>query len=292
MTEVRKAVRDTPATIGQALEGAAKRLAEAGVEEARRDARLLLAAALDVEIARVMGWPETLVELARLQSFDEMIRRRADREPVSRILGRREFWGLEFAVSPHVLDPRPETETLVEAVLDRIPDRGEAFSILDLGTGSGCILAALLSEYPKAEGLGVDLSFGAAAQARANAAALGLSERTHFSVGNWSESLAGEWKVIVSNPPYIISSHLAGLAAEVARFDPHLALAGGEDGLAAYRGLFAGLIGHLVPDGVLVVELGVGQADAVETLLREAGFTIEGRRRDLSGVTRCLLARA
>ena len=277
-------------TVGAALKQAVARLAAAGVEQPRLDARLLLAAALEVEVAQVIGWPERTIDPAAARRFDRSIVRRAAREPVSRILGRREFWGLELAVAPGILDPRPETETLVEAVLARFPDRSSPLDILDLGTGSGCILLALLSEFPQASGLGIDISLEAARVAGRNAERLGLAARCRFMVGNWCESLSGRWKVIVSNPPYIIHSAIPGLAPEVASFDPLLALSGGDDGLEAYRGLTAGLFRHLAPDGLLALELGAGQGDAVEALLSGAGFKVSGRLCDLSGVERCLLA--
>ncbi len=277
-------------TVGRALGRAAARLADAGVEQPRRDARLLLAEALEADAAQVAAWPERRLAAAAAARFEGFVARRAAREPVSRILGRREFWGLEFALAPATLDPRPETETLVEAVLERCADRDAAIPILDLGTGSGCLLLALLAELPRAFGLGLDRSFEAARQARANAYGLGLAARSRFVVGDWCESLGGEWKVIVSNPPYIINSDMAALAPEVALYDPRGALCGGEDGLDAYRRLAEGVGRLLSRDGILALEVGAGQADCVVEILSRAGLRVFDRRCDLAGLERCILA--
>lgn len=287
-----QAAAEEEVTVGAAVKQAVAQLAQSGVEQPRLDARLLLAAALDVDIAQVIGWPERTMDPPAVRRYETLIARRAAREPVSRILGRREFWGLELAIAPEILDPRPETETLVEAVLEHVQDRSAALDILDLGTGSGCLLLALLTELPNAVGLGIDISLEATDLARENARRLDLAARCRFAVGNWCESLSGRWKVIVSNPPYIIHSAIPGLAPEVTLFDPLLALSGGDDGLAAYRGLAAGLSRHLAPDGLLALEVGAGQANAVEALLCEAGLIVSRRLRDLSGVERCLLVGA
>lgn len=279
-------------TVGAVLKRAVARLTESGVDLPRLDARLLLAAVMETDVAQVIGWPERTIGQDLIRRYETSIARRAAREPVSRILGHREFWGLELAIAPATLDPRPETETLVEAVLARLPDRGAGLDILDLGTGSGCLLLALLTELPNAVGLGVDLSFEAICLARENARRLGLAPRCRFVVGNWCESLSGEWKVIVSNPPYIIRSAIPELAPEVSLFDPHMALSGGEDGLEAYRGLTAALPRHLAPGGLFALEVGAGKADAVAALMSGDGLTVTGRVRDLSGVERCILGSA
>ncbi len=277
-------------TVGGALQRAAARLAEAGVERPRLDARLLLAAVLDADPAQIAAWPERALAPAAAARFEGLVARRAAREPVSRILGKREFWGLEFELAPATLDPRPETETLVEAVLERCADRDAAIPILDLGTGSGCLLLALLAELPRAFGVGLDRSFQAAAQARENARRLGLAARSRFVVGDWYESLGGEWKVIVSNPPYIIEADIAALAPEVALYDPRGALCGGEDGLDAYRRLAQGVGRRLSRDGIVALEIGAGQADRVVEILSKAGLRVFDRRCDLAGVERCILA--
>ena len=278
------------ATLGGALDSAAARLQRAGVARSRRDARLLLAAALGAGPELLVGHPERSLSAAEAIRFDDLVSRRAAREPLSRILGRREFWGLEFRLSPAVLDPRPDSETLIEALLEALPQRGAELRILDLGTGSGCLLLALLSELPGAEGLGIDISRQAVAEAAGNAAALGLDARARFRVGDWCRELDGAWDVIVCNPPYIAEPEIAGLEPEVADHDPRLALAGGPDGLAAFRALVPAAARILAPAGVVGFEVGIGQADAVAELLGAAGFATPRRRRDLGGVERCLLA--
>jgi len=216
----------------------------------------------------------------------------AEHEPLSRIVGRREFWGLEFTLCGDTLDPRPETETVVEAVLRRVLDRDAPLRFLDLGTGTGCILLALLSEFPAATGFGVDLALGAVMTARRNAAALGLAERAHFLVGDWGTAMSGKFDVIASNPPYIASAALADLPPEVALYDPCLALDGGADGLGAYRALVVDLARLLQPGAVLVIEVGFSQAPAVAAMLRASGMAIEGCERDLAGIARCVVAGA
>ncbi len=283
-------IRGRQATIGAALDRAAASLEAAGVEQPRRDARLLLAETLGGGAALITGYPERRLDAAEVDRFAALIRRRTAREPVSRILGRRDFWSLTLRVTPHVLDPRPDSETLVEAVLARIEDRDAPLQVLDLGTGSGCLLLALLSELPRARGLGVDISPSALANARENARVLDLSSRAEFCRGDWARELVGSWQVIVSNPPYIIESAIADLAPEVARYDPNMALSGGADGLVAYRSLVPQAARLLAPGGILALEVGAGQADEVEQLLGAGGFLGLCRARDLTGTDRCVLA--
>ena len=212
---------------------------------------------------------------------------RAAGEPLSRIVGRREFWGLTFALSPEALDPRPETETIVEAALAAFAARrGEALRVVDFGVGSGALLAALLIEFPAARGLGVDLSPGAAAQARANLESLGLLVRAEIRVGDWATGLDGAFDLIVANPPYIPSGEIAGLAREVRDHDPRLALDGGADGLDAYRALAPQIARLLAPAGRFFVEVGAGQAAEVISIARAAGLGDLATHRDLVGIER------
>ncbi len=277
-------------SVASSLAWAATLLGAAGVELPRRDARLLLAAALGGRPDLVIGYPERLLEPGQASRFRALVERRAAREPVSRILGRREFWSLDLQVSPDVLDPRPESETLVEAVLARIDDRRAPLRILDLGTGSGCLLLALLTELPRARGLGVDISPAALDVARENARKLDLVPRAAFRQGDWAQGLAGSWQVIVSNPPYIMHQEIGDLAPEVACYDPKLALSGGADGLAAYRSLAPQVARLLAPDGVLGLEVGAGRAGEVGRLLGTAGLAVEDCVHDLAGHERCVLA--
>lgn len=277
-------------TLSQTLARMTARLAAAGIEGARRDARLLLTQALAAEPSLAITQPERTLNEAELARVEALIARREKHEPVSRILGRREFWSLTFGITPHTLDPRPDSETLVRALLDRIEDKNAPLHILDLGTGSGCLLLALLSELPAAHGLGVDISEAALRTARENAQSLGLGGRVQFLRGAWAEGLAGSWQVIVSNPPYIKDQEFEELAPEVAQFDPRLALAAGPDGLDAYRMLAPQAARLLAPGGLLALEIGIGQQESVGALLLEAGLTLLDRVRDLGDIERCLLA--
>jgi release factor glutamine methyltransferase len=276
-------------TVGSALAEAAAALAEAGFEQPRRQARRLIAAALGLSAAEVFARPERSLGAAERQRIAAILARMLAREPLTRILGRREFWGLEFALSAETLDPRPETETLVEAVLARRPDRQQVYRILDLGTGSGCLLLALLSELPNASGLGLDIAPGALAAARNNAEALGLGDRARFVAGDWGRSLAGRFDIIVANPPYIATGAIPGLPPEVRKHDPKRALDGGADGLAAYRAIAADLPRLLARGGLFATEIGSDQAEAVTHVLAEAGLAVAAVLADLAGLPRCVV---
>ncbi len=290
MDTMREPAGAGPASVARMLELAAARLRAAGVEGPRRDARLLLGAALGAGPELAIDRPERRLDGSERARFERLIARRAAREPVSRILGRRGFWSLEFKITPDTLDPRPDSETLVEAVLAQIDDRAAPLSILDLGTGSGCLLLALLAELPAARGLGVDISAAALKVARENARFLGLSVRARFERRDWAMGLGGFWQAIVSNPPYIKESEIEGLAPEVAHYDPNLALTAGLDGLDAYRALLPQAARLLERGGVLALEVGEGQQEAVEALLVATGLTPLCRNRDLAGIERCLVA--
>ena len=255
-------------------------------------ARRVIAAALGLSPAEIVSHPERALDDRQIERVRMTLDRTVEREPLSRILGRREFWGLEFALSADTLDPRPETETLVEAVLRRLPERGAALRLLDLGTGTGCILLALLSEFPAATGYGVDIAAGAVLAARRTAAALGFGERAHFVIGDWGSAVSGGFDVILANPPYIAGAALAALPREVALFDPFRALDGGSDGLDAYRALVPELRRLLRARAFFVCEIGSGQAPAVAAILQTNGLAIEGCEHDLAGLARCLVARA
>lgn len=266
-------------------------LAEAGIEEPQREARLLLCAALDLSLANLIArGDERLGEgAARLSQW---LARRLDREPLSRIRGSRAFHGRLFETSPAVLDPRPETELLVDAALGRLREVGlSAPRILDLGTGSSAIIVSLLAELPDARGVAVDISADALAIAARNALAHGVADRLAFLEGDLLAPVAGPFDLVVSNPPYIPSDDLATLEPEVRKFDPALALDGGADGFAFYRRIIAGAPEHLAPGGLLALELGVHQAQAVRALANEAGFSDLRLHRDLSGIERHLTAR-
>jgi len=255
------------------------------VDDPQREAALVLRAA-GVAAKDLIGDPDAQLGAAAVRA-EAYAARRAAGEPLSRIVGRREFWGLAFVLSPETLDPRPETETIVEAALAAFAARrGEALRIVDFGVGSGALLAALLSEFPAAHGIGVDLSPGAAAQARANLVSLGLAARIEIRLADWAAGLEGAFDLIVANPPYIASGDIAGLAREVKDYDPRLALDGGADGLDAYRALAPQIARLLAPAGRFFVEVGAGQAADVMSIARAAGLVDLATHRDLPGIER------
>jgi len=272
-----------------ALIGAALPVLEAaGVDEPARDARLLMrwASGLDgAGLAAAINEPAQSDEADR---FRGAVARRAAREPVSHITGRRTFWGREFIVTADVLDPRPETETLVAEALHRGPvDR-----VLDLGTGSGCILHTLLAEWPQATGTGTDISEAALKIARANAVALGVADRVQFHCGDWLAGLAGPFDLVVSNPPYIAADEMAELAPEVRDHEPARALSPGGDGLDAYRPILAGVRRVMRPGAYLMLEIGPSQSDAVATLAALAGLNVVQIIPDLDHRARVVLAQS
>lgn len=272
--------------IDDLIRDAARRLAAAGVDTARLDARLLLGEAVGRAV-----WPHESAPVDRgvTARFEALLERRLAREPVSRILGRRGFWTLDLLLSPDTLDPRPDTETLIEAAVEAFADRPPPRRILDLGTGSGCILLAALTVFPDATGLGVDRSPGAVAVARANAERNGLADRAEFRAVDWDEMTQERADLILSNPPYIRDDDVGGLAPEVALYDPRGALAAGPDGLDAYRSLFGVLPRLSVAQGIVVLELGVGQRDDVAGLAKSSGFTERNVHQDLGGIDRALV---
>lgn len=274
-------------TLSAALVQAVRDLRAAGVPDAATDARVLLAHAADIAPDRLtLHLPEEAPE-AVLARFATLIARRAAREPVSHLTGGRLFWGRRFIVTPDVLDPRPETETLVAEALAAPFAR-----VLDLGAGSGAIVLSLLAERADAVGLGVDLSPRALDVAQRNADALGLSARCHFAQGSWFAPVQGRFDLIVSNPPYIAADDMAGLSPEVRLYEPHLALTPGGDGLDAYRAIAAGVGAHLAPGGRVLLEIGPTQGDAVAQMLRGAGLDqvrvlpdLDGRDRVVAGTS-------
>jgi release factor glutamine methyltransferase len=268
------------------LREAVARLAAAGVPDAPRDARLLLAHALGIAPDRLTLHLADPPDPAAADRFAALVAARAARRPVSHLTGQRLFWGRSFRVTPAVLDPRPETETLVALAL------AEPFSrVLDLGTGSGCILLSLLADRPAATGLGVDLSADALAVAQGNAARLGVPDRAAFAVSDWCAAVPGHFDLIVSNPPYIAAAEMSGLAPEVLGHEPHLALTDGADGLTAYRAIAAQAPGHLAPAGRLMVETGPTQGPAVAALFAGAGLSGIRIHPDLDGRDRVVSAR-
>ncbi len=277
--------------LGELLAEAASTLAAAGLDSPRREARALFAALLPEGSAALYD-RSLAVDPALLLALRAATARRAAREPLARILGRREFWSLDFQLVPETLVPRPDSETLIGTALGELPLRDRPYRFLDLGTGSGCLLLALLSEYPGAWGLGVDLSEPALGQARRNAAALGLEGRAAFALSDWGSGLAGAFDLVASNPPYIRRAELAGLEPEVTLHDPLLALDGGPDGLQAYRALVPQAARLLAPGGLLALEFGEGQAESLAAIVAAEGFGACRLHADLGGRPRVLCARS
>jgi len=276
-------------TVGTFLTALTARFSQAGIDNPRLDARILVGHVLGIDPSMLFAHPEMEIGDAQYDSIEKAAHRRLAHEPVSRIIGRREFWSLDFDVTPDVLDPRPDTETLVSAILALKPSLPGPVRILDLGTGTGCILLALLSAWPEATGVGVDISEKAAKVAKGNAAKLGLSNRSAFRVGSWCDGISETFDIVVSNPPYIPAGDISLLQPDVKNFDPLAALAGGEDGLAAYRAIFSDLRHVLKAGGSFGLEFGAGQETAVTELAKEKGFRIAANYRDLAGIERCVV---
>jgi release factor glutamine methyltransferase len=273
-------------TVQAAVAGGAARLAAAGVPDAATDARWLMAHALGVDPGRLLLVAGDPLPAAAAQVYDGMLSARCARQPVAQITGTRAFWGRRFTVTPDVLDPRPETETLVALAL------AEPFArVLDLGTGSGCIVVTLLAERAQARGVGADISPAALAVTGANALRHGVADRLILTPSDWFADLGGSYDLIVANPPYIAASEMPGLDPEVRDWEPRHALTDGADGLTAYRTIAAQAPAHLVPGGRLIVEIGAAQGPAVADLFRDAGLSDVSVHADLAGRDRVVSAR-
>lgn len=280
--------------VDQALHNAWQRLEQAGIESARTDARLLLGHVLGGGAERVLAEKGRALTAAEDGQFNTLLERRLAREPMSHIRGYREFWSLNFKVTNATLTPRPDTETLIEGLLDHAPR--SVSSVLDLGTGSGCIVLALLSEWTGASGVGVDASPGALSVASENAQFLNMAERARFvqadwTADAWSTDLGGPFDVVVSNPPYIPADDIGGLDSDVRDFEPMTALDGGVDGLDAYRTIVSSVHDLITEGGMLAFEVGIGQSQDVADLMVNAGFTVLEIRTDLGGIERAVIGR-
>ena len=277
------------ASVASALGSATAALRAAGIDAPRREARLLMQHALGLRPEALLAGDDRPLDDAEARRLAALVRRRAGREPLAYVTGVREFWSLAFAVDRSALVPRPETETVVEAVLARAAHLPPRPRLLDLGTGSGCLLVALLSELHGATGLGIDISAAAVSLARANAARHGLDGRASFIVADWGAPLAARFDVVVSNPPYVAAETLASLAPEIVSHEPQTALAGGADGYACYRRLAPQVARLLAPTGLAAIEVGAGMADEVASLFAAEGLVEIERHRDLAGIDRCAL---
>ncbi|MBB2176391.1 peptide chain release factor N(5)-glutamine methyltransferase [Gluconacetobacter johannae] len=272
---------------GPLLAEGAERLRAAGLDNPRREARLLLAHVLRTDLAGLLA--RHSVDMSARGAFLDAIDRRAAHEPIAYITGRAGFWSLDLETSPATLIPRPDSETLVEALLHHRPDRASVRSVLDLGTGTGCLLLAALSEYGDAWGMGVDISPDAARLAARNARHTGLAARCAMINASWASAIDGRFDVVFSNPPYIPHGDLAGLMPDVRDHEPARALDGGIDGLDAYRILTAALPSLLAHDGIAIFEIGIGQEGDMPALARQAGLEILDVRADLGGIPRAVL---
>jgi release factor glutamine methyltransferase len=292
-------VKNRESFASQSVEATRRKLAAKfkahGIDSAELDARILVGAVLGLDLTSLIAQARrslTADESGRLEVFAE---RRAAGEPVARVLGFKEFWGLPLRLSAETLVPRPDTETVVELALEMWRGRrptGRRMRIADIGTGSGAILLALLSEIPEAVGVGTDISLAALRTAKTNAARLGFAERVAFITCNYTAALSGPFDLMVSNPPYIRSAEIAGLASEVRNFDPLAALNGGADGLDAYRAIIPAAAGLLAPAGALIVEAGLGQSGQIQGLMMASGLTVDRNpKADLAGVPRAVAGR-
>jgi release factor glutamine methyltransferase len=280
---------------GQTIEAArrtlAARLQSAGTDSSELDARLLVGHAINLDLTGMIAAAARMLTAEEANRLEAIASRRLAGEPVARILGEKEFWGLRFILSPATLIPRPDTETVVELAIEMLRERpaNKPLSIADLGTGTGAILLALLSELPGATGIGTDISVEALETATANAVHLGLAGRASFIRCDYASDLTGPFDLIVSNPPYIATSDIAGLAVEVRDHDPKAALDGGPDGLDAYRALIPQAASILASDAALVVESGQGQAPQIEALMTAAGLVPRrAPKADLAGIPRAV----
>lgn len=282
------------ATLSAAFSDARRRFADAGIADAAREARLLIGGVLGLDASAFIVAGERRLDAGETAAVAEAVSRRLSREPVYRILGKRPFLGLTLELSPDTLEPRPDTEILVERLVPiaegKMASAGHC-RILDLGTGTGAICLALLDAVPGTTGVGADVSPGALETARRNGDISGLSERFQTVESDWFSAISGQFDIIVSNPPYIVSAVMETLADEVLRHDPRLALDGGSDGLDAYRRIAAGAKDFLVHDGVLAFEIGYDQKVSVTALLAQNGYALHGSARDLGGNDRVLIFR-
>jgi release factor glutamine methyltransferase len=257
----------------------------AGIETADLDARIIIRYHTGLDWGDLITNPDAKISPSKLARIEFDVERRLSGEPVSRIYSTREFWGLDFKICPDTLDPRPDTETLVEIAIERFIDNPPD-KIIDLGVGSGCILISLLNEWKNCTGYGMDKSFGAVKMAIENATTLGVVDRCRLWCGSWGEALKSSFPLIVSNPPYIADSSIESLIREVKDHDPILALAGGEDGLEAYRSILTETPRLLDADGICLLEIGYDQHDDVARLVEESGLRLANVHPDLAGVPR------
>ena len=283
------ALQYRPISAIDALRMAVLALQQAKIETASLDARLLLQHVLGVSFEQWLAGDIVSLTPKQYADYQDVIDMRRCRKPLAQIIGKRQFWDHEFKVTSATLDPRPDSEALIEAVLEKIPNHDAPLRILDLGTGTGCLLLTLLGLFAKATGTGVDISEAALKVAAENAAKLQLQDRAHFMQSCWGEKVEGMFDIVISNPPYIPTKTIATLAPEVRNFEPMGALDGGEDGLDCYRDLMPQIKTLLAPQGIAVLEIGIGQESALKQLIAGSSLHHAGTKSDLGGIPRCVV---
>ncbi len=266
-------------------------LKQGGIENPRSQARLIIANVLGCSLEHLVLYPDKLIDLSQQYRVHELVKRCLNHEPLSRIFGYREFWSLPFFLNEETLDPRPDSEILIEAVLQYYPDKNASLNILDLGTGTGCLLLSLLSEYKNAKGMGTDIQPKAVEAAQKNASGLELESRATFINTSWAEGASGFFDIIISNPPYITDPEYKKLDPNVRNYDPRISLVGGEDGLQCYQELSKIVPSLLNPQGILVLEIGKGQKQEVQDIFKKESLELISTHQDLAGIDRALVLR-
>ncbi|MBH69493.1 MAG: protein-(glutamine-N5) methyltransferase, release factor-specific [Rhodospirillaceae bacterium] len=275
--------------IGDALSAATKQMRSAGIPDPINDSRILLGYSLALKDERFYGLENTAITPKQLACYQVNIERRCNREPTSRIIGRRAFWSLNLKLTPQALDPRPDSETLIESMLRHFPDRNMPLKMLDLGTGTGCLLLSALYEFPHSTGVGIDVDIACVLLGQENAVRHGLEKRAIFKVGNWYAKINSKFDVILCNPPYVPTNHISKLQPEVFKFEPYIALDGGPDGLDCYRSLAPGLADLLAPDGLIFMEIGFDQKFTVTEIMEKYTLKVNAIEKDLAAHDRCLI---
>ena len=269
---------------------ASNHLKKSGIEGSTGEARLLISLATGMSRERIIGYPESHLRNSELEKLKKFLKLRCNRKPMSQIVGLREFWSLDFLVDEDVLDPRPDSETLVKTVLDFFPDRKAKLKILDLGTGSGCLLLSLLNEFQNAVGIGTEINTKSCLVAVENSRRLGLSSRASFVICDWYKGLEKKFDIILANPPYLTDQEMVNLEPEVFKFEPHRALSGGFDGLDSYKKIMPHVHKFLSEKGILFLEISPKLASKIRTILKENQLRPLVAKRDLSGQLRCFAA--
>ena len=280
---------DSDCKIGDALRAATKQMRSAGISDSTNDARILLGHSLALKDERFYGLENNAITHQQLAYYQSNVERRCNREPTSRIIGRREFWNLNLKLTPQVLDPRPDSETLIESVLKYFPYKNMPLKMLDLGTGTGCLLLSALNEFPRSTGVGIDINIACILLAQQNAVRHGLQKRARFKLGDWCAEINRKFDVILCNPPYVPTNHIRKLQPEVSKFEPYLALNGGPDGLECYRNLAPDLSRLLAPDGLIFLEIGFDQKFSVSELMEKYTLKVNATKKDLAALDRCLI---